>query len=92
MFPENVNVETRNIPAKDNRPARVICEQVAYVHLGGKFPVEMKLQLEQNQPAYTAGTYGVHPSSFSVNQFGGLELKRFGLVIESLGKLERQSA
>ncbi|WP_373332808.1 single-stranded DNA-binding protein [Vibrio porteresiae] len=37
----------------------------------------MKLQLEPNQPAYTAGTYSVHPSSYSVNQFGGLELTRF---------------
>ena len=47
IFPENAQVESRSIPAKDNKPPRNIYEQIAYAYLGGKFPVEMKLQLEQ---------------------------------------------
>ncbi|PNH87218.1 single-stranded DNA-binding protein [Vibrio diazotrophicus] len=84
IFPENVNIETRVIPAKDDKPSRTIYEQIAYAHLGGKFPVEMKLQLEQGQPAYVAGLYAIHPSSFVINQYGSLELKRFGLLIEPI--------
>ena len=81
IFPENAQVESRSIPAKDNKPPRNIYEQIAYAYLGGKFPVEMKLQLEQGQPAYVAGTYTLHPSSFTINQYGSLELKRFGILI-----------
>lgn len=81
IFPENVNIQTRSIPAKENKPGRTIYEQTAYAYLGGKFPVEMKLSLDENQPAYAEGEYTVHSSSYLVNNFGGLELKRFGLMI-----------
>lgn len=82
VFPENVNIQSRTIPGKEGKPGRAIYEQIAYAYLGGKFPVEMKLSLEENQPAYIAGEYTVHSSSFTVNNYGGLELKRFGLTIE----------
>ncbi|QFT09710.1 single-stranded DNA-binding protein [Vibrio sp. THAF190c] len=84
IFPENVQVETRTIPAKEGKPPRKIYEQIAYAHLGGKFPVEMKLQLEEGQPAYVSGLYTIHSSSFVINQFGSLELKRFGLLIDPI--------
>ncbi|TXX54626.1 G5P family DNA-binding protein, partial [Vibrio cholerae] len=51
---------------------------------GGKFPVEMKLGLEEGQPPYAAGLYTPHSSSYVVNAFGGLELKKYGLTIEPL--------
>lgn len=84
IFPENARVETRNIPSKDNRPGRTIYEQVAYAHLGGKFPIEIKLMLEKDQLPYAAGIYTPHSSSYVVNNFGGLELKRFGMIIEPM--------
>ncbi|OOF18870.1 hypothetical protein BZJ17_15855 [Salinivibrio sp. IB574] len=59
IFEEDERILTRNIPAKDDRPAREIREQIAYAHLGGKFPVEMKLQIEEGQPHYAAGLYTV---------------------------------
>ncbi|TOD40184.1 G5P family DNA-binding protein, partial [Vibrio parahaemolyticus] len=46
--------------------------------------VEMKLSLEEGQTPYASGDYTVHSSSFAVNNFGGLELKRFGLLLEPL--------
>ncbi|MBY7858837.1 G5P family DNA-binding protein [Vibrio fluvialis] len=46
----------------------------------------MKLGLEQGQPAYVAGLYTIHPSSFVINQYGSLELKRFGLLIEPINQ------
>ncbi|MCR9562410.1 G5P family DNA-binding protein, partial [Vibrio alginolyticus] len=45
---------------------------------------EMKLSLEEGQPPHASGDYTVHSSSFTVNNFGGLELKRFGLLLEPL--------
>ncbi|MCW8336369.1 single-stranded DNA-binding protein [Vibrio paucivorans] len=84
VFKENENIQTRSIPSKDGKPPRTIYEQTAYAYLGGKFPVEMKLSLDEGQPAYVAGNYTVHSSSFTVNGYGSLELKRFGMLIEPL--------
>ena len=84
VFPENEVVETRTIQGKDDKPSREIFEQVAYAHLGGKFPVEMKFQLEKGQVPYVAGMYTIHCSSFIINNFGSLELKRFGLTLDPL--------
>ncbi|MGO2498402.1 MAG: single-stranded DNA-binding protein [Vibrio litoralis] len=84
VFPEDEKFITRTIQGKDGKPPRNIYEQTAYAYLGGKFPVQMKLSLDEGQPAYVAGTYSVHSSSYLVNNFGGLELKRYGLLIEPL--------
>nr|WP_086940024.1 single-stranded DNA-binding protein [Thaumasiovibrio occultus] len=81
VFAENESIEPRVIAAKGDKPSRTIYEQIAYAYLGGKFPVEMKISLQDGQPAYKAGLYTVHPSSFLVNNFGGLEIKRFGMQI-----------
>lgn len=84
IFPEDVKTTTRNIKGKDGKPDRALYEQEGYAYLGGKFPTLMKLSIEEGQPPYVAGIYTVHSSSFVVNNFGGLELKRFGLLIEPL--------
>ncbi|PWY27764.1 G5P family DNA-binding protein, partial [Vibrio vulnificus] len=49
IFSEDVRINTRTTKAKDDKPSREIYEQDAYVYLGGKFPVQMKLQLEKGQ-------------------------------------------
>ncbi|AIL70632.1 single-stranded DNA-binding protein [Vibrio vulnificus] len=84
IFSEDVRINTRTTKAKDDKPSREIYEQDAYVYLGGKFPVQMKLQLEKGQEPYAAGLYTPHSSSYLVNNFGGLELKKFGMIIEPL--------
>lgn len=88
IFPEDAQFQTRTIPGKDGKASRTIYEQTAYAYLGGKFPVEMKLSLDEGQPAYIAGLYSVHSNSYVVNNFGGLELKRFGLLLESISNEE----
>ena len=84
VFPENVALITRTLPPKDGKPGRSFNEQIAYAHLGGKFPVEMKLSVKDGQLPYAAGTYSVDASSFAINNYGGLELKRFGLTIKPI--------
>jgi hypothetical protein len=84
IFEEDVRVDVRTTKAKDDKPARKIYEQVAYVYLGGKFPTQMKLSLDEEQKPYSAGMYTVDSSSYVVNNFGSLELKRFGLSVVAL--------
>ncbi|CAM3254329.1 MULTISPECIES: single-stranded DNA-binding protein [Vibrio] len=84
IFPEDVKVATRTTKPKDDKPGRDIYEQDAYAYIGGKFPVQMKLQLEKGQQPYAAGLYTPHSSSYAINNFGSLELKRFGQIIEPL--------
>ena len=86
VFPEDVTVSARNMPPKDGKPGRTIYEQIAYAHLGGKVPVQMKLQVEDPTKVYPAGEYQIDSSSFTVNNFGGLELKRFGLKLTAMSK------
>lgn len=82
VFKDDVSVMSRTMPGKDGKPPRTIREQDAYAHLSGRFPTQMKLQLEEGQPPYEAGIYALHSSSFVVNNFGSLELKRFGQIIQ----------
>ncbi|EGU42104.1 single-stranded DNA-binding protein [Vibrio scophthalmi] len=84
VFEDDVKINTRQIKAKDDKPGREIYEQNAYAYLGGKFPTLMKLSLDKGQDPYVAGIYTVHSSSFTINNFGSLELKRFGQLIEPL--------
>ena len=84
VFKEDVKIDTRTMPPKDGKPGRIIYEQDAYAHLSGRFPTQMKLQLKEGQPAYDSGFYTLHSTSFVVNNFGNLELKRFGQMIAPL--------
>lgn len=76
------NVPTpRTFAAKGDKPARTVFEQKAYVHMGGLFPVETKLTFDDHNDAYAIGKYQLAPSSFKVNQYGQLELDRFGIKL-----------
>lgn len=84
IFQEDVSIETRTTKPKDDKPGRKIYEQSAYVYLGDKFPVKMKLSLDEEQKPFDAGLYTLCESSFFVNTFGGLELKKFGVKVTPL--------
>jgi len=84
IFPEDVKITSRTMPGKDGKSPRTIHEQDAYAHLSGRFPTLMKLQLEEGQQPHVAGFYTVHSSSYIVNNFGGLELKKYGKIIQPL--------
>lgn len=84
IFKEDERIETRTSRAKEDKPARTFFEQTAYAHLGGKFPSLIKLSMEKDQAPYAAGLYTLHSSSYVINNFGALELKRFGQIITPL--------
>lgn len=41
----------------------------------------MKLSLEKDESAYRTGTYTVDSSSFVINSYGKLELKKYGMKL-----------
>ncbi|EGR0061344.1 TPA: hypothetical protein I7753_10040 [Vibrio vulnificus] len=84
IFPENEQIETRTLPGKDDKPSRTIYEQIVYAYLGGKFPVEMKLSLEKDETPYKSGVYTIDSSSFIVNNYGKLELKKYGMKLAQI--------
>ncbi|WP_144207727.1 single-stranded DNA-binding protein [Shewanella donghaensis] len=86
VFQEDIQVISRTMPPKDGKPGRTFHEQTAYAYLGGKFPVQMKLQIEDPNKLYEAGEYQIDSSSFIINNFGGLELKRYGQSFSKLTK------
>jgi hypothetical protein len=86
VFKEDVKSTPRTMPGKDGKPPRTIYEQDAYVYLEGRFPTLTKVQLDEGQPPYETGIYTFHSSSYVVNNFGGVELKRFGKIITPMNK------
>ncbi len=71
----------RTFPAKGDKPARTVFEQKAFAQMGGIFPVEFKITHDDHNDAYAVGVYELSPDSYKVNQYGQLELDRFGLKL-----------
>ncbi|MDP5146533.1 hypothetical protein ORI98_08795 [Shewanella sp. ULN5] len=71
------------------KAARTFYQQTAYTYLGGKFPVQLTLQVASPAEVYLAGEYTLDSANFIVNNFGSLELKRFG---QTLSKLPKQTS
>lgn len=59
-------------------------EQQAYADLGQAYPVPFKITLESPNQAYGIGDYELDPASFRVNQYGSLEINRFGFKLKKL--------
>ncbi|QTE84359.1 single-stranded DNA-binding protein [Shewanella algae] len=78
------NAESRTFEARDGKPARTKRWQVAWAHLGGRFPVQIQVLLEDGQPEYAPGEYQLCLSNFKVNQYQSLELGRFATKLVPL--------
>lgn len=76
IFPDNVVVNKRELPPRGERGAMTLCSQVAFAHLGGRFPVEMSLSLQEGDAPYPAGKYYLDASSFEVGQYDRLGFAR----------------
>lgn len=86
IFKENELIDTRQgVSAKSGKPWKQF-SQIAYAHLGGKFPVETKIPLEEGQPHYIAGKYELHMKSFLIGDFDKLSVGRDMLLIPVDGK------
>ncbi|MBL4745937.1 MAG: hypothetical protein JKY08_06190 [Flavobacteriaceae bacterium] len=86
VFKENESLDIREgVSVKTGKPWKQI-SQIAYVSLGGKFPVETSIPMQDGQPFYKAGKYQVHYSSFKVGDFNKLEFGREIILVALDGK------
>lgn len=72
----------RTIKGQNGKGDRVVYDQTAFAHLGGVFPVEMRLTHNDHNEVLEVGKYLLHPSSFKVGRYGGLEIDNFNMVLE----------
>lgn len=86
VFKEDEKIDIRELPANEKRGAMKLYSQRVYAHLGGKFPVETSVSLEEGQPAYVQGKYYPHAQSFAVGKYDRLEFARQMILIPFEGK------
>ena len=75
LNPKDCQIQSRQINGE--KGPRTIHEQQAYFHTGSAYPMPFKLSIRTPADAYPSGEYTLHPDSFTVNKFGGLEINRF---------------
>lgn len=76
IFPENETLDIREgISAKTNKPYKMVT-QIGYAHVGGKFPKEFKIKMQDGQPPYKAGKYVLGVNSLVVSPYGDLDVGR----------------
>lgn len=69
------NSTARTITRKDGTKV-TFTEQKAAIDIGEEFPAPFAITLDENQEPYAPGTYYVCPSSFKINEYGGLMFGR----------------
>ncbi|NOH36521.1 single-stranded DNA-binding protein [Vibrio chagasii] len=76
IFKENEAIDVfEGISQKNNKPFRML-SQIGYAHVGGKFPKEFKIRLQDGQPFWPAGKYHLSVNSLVVGMRGDLEIGR----------------
>jgi hypothetical protein len=80
-------LQSRVLAGKEGKPSRTMYWQVGYMYTGGRYPVQVQIGLEEGQPAYPAGEYFLHPSSFQTDSYNKPELKKFGLVLSPISEI-----
>lgn len=76
IFKENEVIDVfEGISQKNGKPFRML-SQIGYAHVGGKFPKEFKIRLQDGQPYWPAGKYLLGMNSLVVGMRGDLEIGR----------------
>lgn len=73
----------------NNDTGKVSWSQDAYIHLGGAFPQKFTIPLESAAHAYPVGHYTLSLESFKVNQYGGLEINRWGMGLVQTAQMAK---
>lgn len=72
---DNIAVNERQVST--NRGSFAVREQSAWATLpGDRYPQKLTLQLAAGARPYAIGRYRVAPTSYSIDRFGKLQLKR----------------
>jgi hypothetical protein len=71
--------EKRVFKNKETGDERVTWSQKAYMHNGGAFPQEFKIEHKELSDVLEVGDYNISPESYQANKYGKLELNPFEL-------------
>ncbi|AUD60368.1 hypothetical protein AYJ58_13170 [Shewanella sp. Pdp11] len=85
---QDCKLEQQTFPSKDGKAPRTIYWQVGYMYTGGRYPVKVQIPLKDGQPAYPAGQYFMHPSSFQANKFNKPEINPFEVTLAPWSELD----
>lgn len=77
-------VESRNVTDKQTGAIKAFYNQYGYAHLGGAYPVKMKIPLSSPVDAYPVGEYQLDLSSFRIGRFDALEINPFNIKLTPL--------
>ena len=87
------NIPTpKTFPAKGDKPANTVYEQRAYAHLGGAFPQEIIITLDDHNDAYPVGKYIIDPSSYVLSRYKQLELSRYAFKLKPATEADLKKA
>lgn len=73
--------QSRTVNGRDGQAPREVFSQTAFAHLGGPFPVQIRLPLESMQAYYQVGKYHLSDDSFRVGQYGDLQINPYGIKL-----------
>tara|TARA_Y100001956_G_C4033547_1_gene147385 strand:+ start:245 stop:565 length:321 start_codon:yes stop_codon:yes gene_type:complete len=76
IAPEDVKATARVIPARGENPSRTVYDQTALFRLGGRSVIESRLSHDSESQKLPAGLYTLDGSSYQINNYGGVELKK----------------
>lgn len=75
---KNREVEIKKGVSRAGKPYEIF-EQAAFLHTGDEVR-KCVVNLRTGQSPYDPGDYALHPDSFTVDRFGGLQIGRVHLV------------
>ncbi|HAG9930954.1 TPA: heavy metal transporter [Escherichia coli] len=98
---DDVRVDSFEYDKKDKKTGQLVLDSngspvkgVMYSQVGvvklGRQVIECKVPLEEGQPPYSAGKYLIHPSSYTIGNFGSIEFA-FKLVLFPLNDVRSKS-
>ena len=81
IFKENESLDINEGISKKGNPYKII-SQYGYATLADKFPIKIKIKMEDGQPFYKEGVYELMiKSALSVSPHGDLEFGRTMILI-----------
>ena len=78
---QDVVIKSRTFKGRDGKPDRISYSQDAYMYNAGRFPTRVELPLDEGVPAYPAGFYTFHHTSYSVGKFGKMEGHPYAVIL-----------
>ena len=78
-------IENYHLPIAKTIKEKTYYSQLAFINKGGPFPEQFEIPLDAPINAYPIGdNYRLTDDSFTINQYGTLELNRFRMKLERI--------